>query len=1116
MSTFQAPTHNAEIIDGIIHLQREITPLTIAQELAKVGGTFIPPTPEQTAIIASKHWGPAVVIAGAGSGKTETMTQRVLWLVANGVVTPSEILGLTFTRKAAGELTARIRKRLRQLRKANLLPSDSFGPLDIAVDISTYHAYAGRVLAQHGIRLGIDAEIEPIGEAAAWQLFSEIVAECATTLHPIDKSPNTVVDAVISLSSQIAEHGQTPEIVREVTEALLAKFATIDPVKKNTDVATAISVAQERLSILPMVEAANQKRIDGGLLTFDDHMNFAANLVTTIDDVARIERAKYKVVLLDEYQDTSASQIRFLSAIFASAPGDAFAITAVGDPQQAIYGWRGASADTLQRFPIDFLKGVDRSHCHQFTLLTSWRNDRAILDFANQIIDQIALSSTGVGRVRSVDRLGLSSKAGEGEVVAGRYLTAREEAVAIAERFERLWNDPARIALPEDQHSSFAVLIRSKSYIPEIEAALLEKELPVEVVGLGGLIHVPEIAEIIALLRTLTFPDAGTSLARLLVGPRLALGPRDLMALGRFARKITESSQSGKSRRLEEILESGEIGSLENDDFAIGSIIEALDQIGNAPRENFSTDGYQRLVEFAAELSSLRRQMHGSITDIVIEAERFLRLDTELLVRSGWQNGRRHVDAFIDEAAHFQRNGGTLATFLKWLEVADKREGGLKPASITVSNKAIQILTIHGAKGGEWDHVAIPGLVKGNFPSEGKKSESWLKNSGSIPLELRADADQFGFSYHFPVTIDPPTASEVATSLDDFDTAWKALRMEEEYRLAYVAFTRARHSVIATASIYRDGTREKGLSTIYSWVKEYLLSSYPTGILEDAENDDGVNPVIANPRTGQWPARSTKIEAIQASAEFASRATAIDLSSLSTSELFTAINEGHRIDAQKRAEDARMIIREISTRSDKQAIYLPDRLSVSALLTLKTDPDQLALAIRRPMPNPTNPFAQRGTQFHEWLERHFQSSTLFDDDAFDPGPVADVPLKELQEKWLASEWAERTPSGVEVGFETVLDGIVLKGRIDAIYKGADGRYEVIDWKTGRAKSGDELADAAIQLAVYRLAYAKLHGIALDEVSAGFFYVNEGVTIRPTDMMGEADLITLLQSVERAD
>ena len=1100
MST--ALQRGVKIIDGVIHLEREIRAIDINRALAKAGGKFIAPTTEQELIIESKHWGAAVVIAGAGSGKTETMTQRVLWLVANGVVRPDEILGLTFTRKAAGELHSRIRRRLRQLRKAGLLPVDNFGPLDIAVEIATYHSYAGRTLAQHGIRIGIDADIAPLGEAAAWELFSQIVAEFPETQYPLTKSPNSIVDAVISLSSQISEHDQHPEAVRSLTNELLEKFASVDRRKDNEELRKAIATAQERLSILPMVEAADRKRHSEGRLTFDDQMSLAATLVTTIPEISVNERSRYKVVLLDEYQDTSQSQVRFLSALFGSAGRSAFAVTAVGDPHQAIYGWRGASADTLDRFASDFTDKESASACQRFTLLTSWRNDRKVLDFANHIVDQLTAKSGAYGRARGVDRLALGPKAADGALLAGRYLTARDEAVAIANHFAQLWHDPARLELPEDERSSFAVLLRAKSYIPEIEAALREAGLEVEVVGLGGLIHIPEIADIIALLRTLTFPDAGTALARLLLSPRLAIGPRDLMALGRFARERTEGSADGRSRKLEEALESGSLQSLANDDFAIGSIIEALDQISEAKAETFSREGLRRLTEFSTELALLRRQLHGSITDILIEAERFLRLDTELLVRDGWESGRRHLDAFIDEAALFQRNGGTLSTFLRWLEVADKREGGLKPATITVSNRAVQLLTIHTAKGAEWDHVAVPGLVKGSFPSTGKKSESWLKNSGSIPLELRADSLHFGFSYEFPSGSSQPSAADISKSLKNFDEQWQALRIEEEYRLAYVAFTRARHSLIATASIYRDGSKEKGLSEIYHWLKEYLDQRDPESVLSDAVDLDGVNPLIANPRTAQWPISSERINEIINSAEFALTAKPLDLATFPIGE-------------NKKAADAVMIINEIAERKSSQTIYLPDRLSVSTLLSLKSDPEKLAGDIRRPMPDHSNPFAKLGSEFHQWLERHFQISTLFDDEAFDPAPIADVPLKELQSKWLASEWADRRPVGVEVGFETVLDGLVVKGRIDAVYQGPDGRFEVIDWKSGRERSGEQLADAAIQLALYRLAYAKLHKISLREISAGFHYINENITVRPVDLLEESALIALLQSVERS-
>jgi len=243
--------------------------------------------------------------------------------------------------------------------------------------------------------------------------------------------------------------------------------------------------------------------------------------------------------------------------------------------------------------------------------------------------------------------------------------------------------------------------------------------LPTEVVGLGGLIHVPEIADIIAVLRSITFPDRGTALARLLVGPRVALGPKDLAGLGRFARDLAKENNQTRSTALENALENGNVDALEADDIAVGSIIDALDVIDKAPSNYFSNEGKARLTEFALELSALRRSLGGSLTDIITEVERFLRFDTELLVRDGWQSGRRHIDAFLDEAASFQRTGGTLSSFLRWLEIAEAQESGLKPSTVTVNTDAIQILTIHTSKGAEWGAIAIPGLNATNFPNSG-------------------------------------------------------------------------------------------------------------------------------------------------------------------------------------------------------------------------------------------------------------------------------------------------------------------------------------------------------------------------------------------------------------
>ena len=206
--------------------------------------------------------------------------------------------------------------------------------------------------------------------------------------------------------------------------------------------------------------------------------------------------------------------------------------------------------------------------------------------------------------------------------------------------------------------------------------------------------------------------------------------------------------------------------------------------------------------------------------------------------------------------------------------------------------------------------------------------------------------------------------------------------------------------------------------------------------------------------------------------------------------------------------DANALIAELARKKVAAQVLLPPRMSVSALVALRENPQELALAIRRPMPRPQDEYSRRGTIFHLWVEKYFGQATLFDDDDLDSLDQLepDQTLEELKEKWLASTWATRQPYAVEVPFETVIAGVLVRGRIDAIYKEGD-HFEVIDWKTGSKKLGES---SAIQLAIYRLAWAKLQGVHVDQVKAAFHYVPTAITDGPTNLLDESGLITLLE------
>ena len=1076
----------------------------IGDALRTIDPKFRGPSEEQIPIIESLHLGPTVVIAGAGSGKTETMSARVLWLVANGIVSPSEILGLTFTRKAAGELASRIRKRLRQLRQIGLLPNDPItkSELDIAVTVSTYHSYAGRVLSEHAIRMGVDASSDPIGEAAAWQIANNIVnnfASEATNGSDITHSAKTIVDKVMALSAALGEHGVTTDEVRSFSETMLDNFATISDSKSNEPVRDLATSLKERLAILPMIEEYERYRFDRGLLTFNDQMSLAAKLVTQDfgQEIIENERSKFKIVLLDEYQDTSVSQVKFLSALF----GQGHAVTAVGDPNQAIYGWRSASAQTLDTFGKHFI-GKSSAKCVEHTLLTTWRNDENILEIANRTVDKIGEIIVGRGgTAASVKRLKLRKGAGKGELLCGQYETLQMEAMGIAEHFEKHWFSPERTA-DLDEPQTFAVLVRSRKYIGEIEQALRAKNIPVEVVGLGGLIHVPEVADILALLRTLTFPENGSSLMRLLTGPRLALGPRDLAGLGKFSRSLVANFDQSLSKSVGKLMEAPNPEMMEAEDFAIGSAIEALEVFEKAPKSYFSEVGYARLLKFSKELRELRRYLVGSITDAIMEAERFLFLDTEVMVRDGYAQGRKHLDAFLDEAAKFQRSGGTISTFLDWLKIADSEEGGLKPVSVAANKHAVQILTVHAAKGSEWDFVAVPGLVTENFPSEGKGLDLWTSNSAALPISLRGDGTQFD-DFVFPAN--GPKHVEVRKALDTVKESWKMRRAEEEWRLAYVAFTRAKISLLATASWFGNGMDAVAASSLYNLVESTVDELDSKKKLFEMEKPTTENPTRTSPRTGSWPIKSARSEAVKKSIDYISKLQPFK----DPAELLGVAKSESEINL---ANDAIAIIAEVGARKKGLSVNLPTRMSVSTLVNLAKNPDELALNIRRPMPNHIDQYARRGTAFHLWIEAQYKDPQVLDDDALDvaQNDPDELPLEELKTKWLASDWAKRDPApgGIEVPFETVLGGVLLRGRIDAVYA-ANGRYEVVDWKTGKAKSGDDLAAAAIQLAMYRLAYSKLFNVPLENISAAFHYVGSNETVRPADLLSEDQLISIV-------
>jgi DNA helicase II / ATP-dependent DNA helicase PcrA len=211
-----------------------------------------------------------------------------------------------------------------------------------------------------------------------------------------------------------------------------------------------------------------------------------------------------------------------------------------------------------------------------------------------------------------------------------------------------------------------------------------------------------------------------------------------------------------------------------------------------------------------------------------------------------------------------------------------------------------------------------------------------------------------------------------------------------------------------------------------------------------------------------------------------------------------------------------VLLAERNARRAGQRVVLPVHLSVSQLVELAEDPSALAARLRRPLPFAPNPMARRGTAFHAWLERRFGSTRLIDHDelpgAADEAAAPNTDLGLLQSAFLASEWATRSPHDVEVPFETVFDGVGVRGRMDAVFADADGGWTVVDWKTGAVPGEVTLRAVSVQLAVYRLAWSVLSATPLSRVRAAFHYVRDNRTVRPADLLDADGLRDLLRSI----
>lgn len=1017
------------------------------------------PTPEQWNAI-SYPLEPFVLVAGAGSGKTSVMAARIVYLamVAKGLleadhpgVAPGDVLCLTFTNKATELLRVRIRRALQRLD----LPEGE------EPEIANYHGFAAGLLERYGMLIGLEPGQRIITPLQRAQIAERVLDE-VTFDHLTTRWQPSIVGKILALDDQLQNHLVEPaELIAHVEGKLerLAAARSAEPYQ----------AALERLELARAVERFRRIKADLGVIDFGDQIAHAVRIALERPEVGAAYRERFRAVLLDEYQDTNHAQAELMASLFAGG----HPVTAVGDPDQNIYAWRGASLHNLLEFPEVFRR-TDGRPAEKLPLYTNFRSGARILEGADQIIRPLPAEQ----RPDPDKVLRPWPRNGQGEVAIALHEHEVAEAEAIAERILVLREQ----GLP---WRGCAVLCRSHRLFAPLEVAFGARGIPAEFLGLAGLIKLPEVVEVLAHATAATLADDSVALARILTGPRYRIGVADLARVAQWAHR----SDLALRRRIAEERLGVDEDLVEDQPHLIAEALEHLEEI-----EGLSAEGRRRLEAFAEELSELRGAAERPVPEFLAEVVRRIglleELDAELDTALATAK-RRNLAAFLDQVHALQPVEGelTLRAFLDYVrDIEDDREWTpVQPSE----EDSVKVMTVHAAKGLEFDAVFVPGLARGIFPND-RVQHNPARRGESLDIELRRDRALL------------PAFDGVMSRFTD------ALRRQEEYeerRTAYVALTRAkRYLFVSAANWYGEELQSaKGVGTFLIELKRWGEARDGVAIVnamgEGSSDGDAGNPLAGYRQAlvPAWPGPALREEADQLFPEGWRRAAASAAEGGGPpTDLVARLGPQDRAAYEAALRERRTLATYLLEREAEveRAAEPPRTVTVSAVIDYARCPQRFCWSVVRPLPRFSGPAARIGTEVHAWIERRSsgQASLLELEEAPDllAEELAGEPgrVERLRRAFLESRFARLVPLYAERPFLLPVGDRYVGGRIDAIYGTPEGPWEVVDYKTGRPPPEDDPL-ARAQLDLYALACIEVWGKRPEDLTLTYLYLATG-------------------------
>ena len=1159
--------------------------LTPAQLFTALGEKHMPTDQQEKVITAPLK--PTLVVAGAGSGKTATMSARVTYLVASGQVDPSQVLGLTFTRKATHELRERIENRLGQLyrypgwtpssTRSNTdesasadAPSTAAGPSTAAeaggsnsqvqeltavageATVATYNSFAGSLVREWGLEVGLETDTAVLTPASSWQIMYELMENWGQEFEEPFSSLDSATELALQVANSLNENLLSVDEARELMADLgqnLKDLRSVRGAAKAID-AKSLPAMTKRIQVLDLVERYIDYKRENSLVDFGDQVALACRIVTDERVGPRViaqYRDRFKAVLLDEFQDTSVAQTILLSSLFAGC-----GVVAVGDPNQAIYGWRGASSAALGQFHRHFSNGAGPV----LQLSTAWRNDPQILQAANRISDPLRASGQ-VKVEKLVKRPGVGDE--RGKVWAARVQDGLAEAELIAKFLAQRWS-PSK---------SMAVLCRTRSQFTPIVAALIERGIPVEVVGLGGLLDVPEVADVRALMSVALDPTSADRLMRLI--DLVGIDAADLDVVWSFARELVNARASAGQSSAEPLLAEALSEIVVN--FAAFEAFCKKYACALSPAGLYQAKRLGRILQEANGAANLE------LVDFISWAERALGLDVEAAARVDVNEvGARALAALRAQATSFksQNPEAGAQVFLGWLNAAQDQERGLELPEVEPAPGAVQVLTVHASKGLEWDIVVVPGLVEANFPSYRSRpkedytvlANSWITQVSEFPHTLRRDYDSLPPCPF--IGLSPQAGKDaILAAGEEYRSELGKWEVAEERRLAYVAYTRARSQLLLTTSHYAALSKTPKMTSRF--LKELERSQMVQFLADDERDDDLSNRALDQSSVSVWPHQLDALASLEepgvaepsvvgpdgvgagggaastgdaaAGGGGVGKGTAHDGAGLSAvapdqaapgqavlgkqaglslrlraaalvsaaggcqgagSEEALQIPEGLAPQLDDWWRQARLLLQERQIRQENgQEIVLPSHLAATAMA--KVGKEDFIMSLRRPLPPPPSKAARLGTAFHEEMSQRLNSEgTLLSLAEAGSDRLSPADRKQVND-WLDNVadleiLQGYSPYATEIDQEIRLAGFNVRCRIDAVFKAVEkGRAQwlIVDWKTGGQRVRVD------QLSLYVHAWAASQNVDISQVRAAYVYVQDGHVdeLRPRQIIG---------------